>query len=679
MAKLRVAVDVGGTFTDCLLVNEETNEIRWTKVPSTPDSPDRAVVEGFKRLDIDGAAVEFFGHGTTVAINTLVQRVGARTGLITTKGFRDILEIQRFNRPDIYNLFYRKPEPLVPRNLRLEVTERMLADGTVYVPLDLEEVRAAAEELVRKGVTAIAVSFLHAYINPAHEEAAAAVIREHFPGIHVCASSEVAREWREYERTSTAVINAYLAPSVKDYLRRLDTAMAEENSFEGNVLVTRSDGGLAMARTAGERAVDLLLSGPASGVLGACDYGRITGMRNLITMDVGGTTCDVSLIRDGQPTRVRDKDVERYPVLAPFIEIHAIGAGGGTIVWVDASGMLRVGPQSAGASPGPASYGRGGENPTITDAYLILGMLDPDAFLGGKMPLRKDLAEAAFRKVAERVGMSVEECALGAVTILDYNMVDAIRVVSVEKGHDPRDFALMAYGGAGPLQVGSLASKLNIPKCLVPMYPSHLSAWGILAADLRHSFARTVNRYEDQIDFDDFNAKVEEMVAEGKAELERDGVPEDRMVFKVSVDMRYFGQEHGVNIESPSVLDEAEFRHLIERFHQAHEAMYTYAMRDQKCGILTVRVDAIGLTPKPTLAKVAYDPDPEKAFKGVRKVLFNLADGPVDCRIYDRMRLGAGARVEGPAIIEESTSTTLVHPGHFVEVDEYGNLVMTTV
>lgn len=678
MSQFRIAVDTGGTFTDCLMVNNETNEVTWAKVPSTPDSPDRAIVEGVRQLEVDADAIAFFGHGTTVAINTLVQRVGARTGLITTRGFRDNLEIQRFNRPDMYNLFYKKPEPLVPRNLRYEVTERVLADGSILTPLDMDELEAAVAALVEKGVNAIAVAFLHSYLRADHEEAAVRHIRERYPHVVAAPSHEVAREWREYERTSTTVMNAYLGPSVKDYLNRLNQGMADQG-YEGAVLVTKSDGGLSMARTAADRSIDLLMSGPAGGVLGACDFARVTGMRNLITFDIGGTTCDVSLIADAQPTRVRDKDVERYPVLAPFIDVYSIGAGGGTVIWLDGSGMLRVGPHSAGSSPGPACYNRGGEQPTVTDAYVILGLIDPNAFLGGKMPLRRDLAEAAFRKIAEPLGMTVEECALGALTILDHNMVDAIRVVSVQRGHDPRDFALMGFGGAGALHIGSLASKLNIPAGLVPMYPSHLSAWGILAADIRHSYVRTYNQFLDQVDLPTLNSLLAEMIALGKAELERDQIAPEHMQFVATVDMRYQGQEHAVNIICPAELSEADLTALAERFHEAHEVQYTYAMREQRCGIITVRVDAIGRTPRPMLSEIEPNADVAAALKGTRKVMFDAKEGMIDCPIYDRLKFGAGARVEGPAIIEEPTSTTVVLRGQSLKVDAYGNLILKTM
>lgn len=671
----RVAVDTGGTFTDVMLLDPSTGAITTVKVPSTPASPDQAVVEGVQALSVDPASIGFLGHGTTVAINTLVQRQGVKTGLITTPGFRDVLEIQRTNRPDMYNLFYRKPAPLAPRNLRLEVQERMLADGTVETPLDLDALHAAVTELVNQGVEALAICFLNSYINPVHEEAAAAFVRARFPALAVTASVEVAKEWREYERTSTAALNAYLTPSVRTYLSRLDDEMGT-TGYHGHVLITRSDGGLTLSQTAAEQPATMLMSGPAGGVLGAAEYGRVAGFPNLITFDIGGTTCDVSLIKDGRPLRVRDRLVEGYPVLAPFIDIYSIGAGGGTIAWADQAQMLRVGPHSAGALPGPACYDRGGEQPTVTDAYVLLGLIDPGTFLGGRMPLQRARAETAFARLAAAVDMDLHTCAHGTLTILNHAMTAALRVVSVERGHDPRDFALMAFGGAGALHLGALAQELGIRRGLVPRYPSLFSAWGILAADLRHAYSQTVNQTTDAVAPADLAAWIAGLRAQGEAQLTNDGVAPASMAFAVSMDMRYLGQEHNVNVPAPEDFDAAALATLIDNFHTAHKQLYTYELRGEPVVITNLRLDAIGHQPTPQLQPWTVAGQAEDAVKAVRPVLLDLDKGFEEVTIYDRERLGAGVTLPGPCIVEESTSTTVVLRGQTLTVDTWGNLVI---
>lgn len=674
MTGLRIAVDTGGTFTDVVMLDPTAQSISTAKVPSTPQRPDDAFIAGLRELRVDGQAVDFLGHGTTVAINALVQRKGARTGLITTRGFRDVLEIQRTNRPDMYNLYFHKPKPLVPRNLRVEIGERIMADGSVAEPLNREELAGAVEHLREQGVEAIAICFLNSYVNAAHEEEAAALIRERYPDIAVTASCEVAREWREYERSSTAALNSYLMPSIRTYLEELDRR-AEEEGFGKQVLVTKSDGGLTHASSAGQRPATMLMSGPAAGVLGAAEYGRASGFPNLITFDIGGTTCDVSLIRDGRPPLVRDRLVDGYAVLAPFVDVYSIGAGGGTIAWSDVSGFLRVGPHSAGAYPGPACYDRGGTEPTVTDAYLLLGLIDADAFLGGAMPLSRRRAEEAFERLAARVDMSVQECARGTLTILDHAMVAALRVVSIERGHDPRDFTLMAFGGAGALHLGSLGRELGIPRGIVPRYPSLFSAWGILTADIRHSYAGTINRLLPELSPHELNERIAELQELGERDLRADRVDQNAMRFAVSLDMRYAGQEHNVNIECPPHFDDAALAALRERFHQAHEQAYTYRLPAEPVAVTNLRLDAIGLHPSPEPGEWQVEGNGQPALKGTRDVLFDVTEGRIETPIYERDRLGAGAELEGPCIVEEPTSTTVLLAGQRLTVDRFGNLV----
>ncbi len=410
--------------------------------------------------------------------------------------------------------------------------------------------------------------------------------------------------------------------------------------------------------------------------MGAAEYGRAAGFPNVITFDIGGTTCDVSLIREGEPLRVRDRLVDGYPVLAPFIDIYSIGAGGGTIGWADAAGMLRVGPQSAGALPGPACYGRGGEEPTITDAYVVLGWIEPSEFLGGKMPLQPDLAQQAIARLAQQVEMDAVTCAYGMLTILDHAMTGALRVVSVERGHDPRDFALMAFGGAGALHLGSLARELGIRRGIVPRYPSLFSAWGILAADLRHAYTQTLNRGLDELDAEEMNGVVTDLRKQGEAQLSADGVAADTMSFAVTMDMRYAGQEHNVNVPAPSSFDANEMNRVAQRFHAAHRQLYTFELADEPVMVTNIRVDAIGQQPTPKLKRWTVNGAPAEARKGKRLALFTLAQGFISTPIYDRNRLGVGRVVEGPCIVEEETSTTIVHPGQRLTVDEYGNLLL---
>ena len=674
MTHHRIAIDTGGTFTDVLSWDSRTNAVTTRKVPSTPAHPEEAFLEGIRSLDVAPETLGFLGHGSTVAINTLVQRTGAKTGLLTTAGFRDVLEIQRTNRPDMYNLFYRKPVPLVPRNLRLEAIERVMADGVIETPLALDSVRTAVEQLLQQGITALAICFLNAYVNPVHEEQAAAFVRKTYPDLEVTASCEVAREWREYERTSTVVMNAYLMPSVRTYLDRLTSHMVTDG-YDGQVLITKSDGGLTLATRAGEQPVGMLMSGPAGGVLGAAEYGRAIDLPNLITFDIGGTTCDVSLIKDGKPTLVRDRLVEGFPALTPFIDIHSIGAGGGTIIWADQTDMLRVGPHSAGADPGPACYGRGGQEPTITDAYVVLGLIDPDAFLGGKMPLDPGLARRALEPLARRVGMSLQACARGALTILDHAMVAALRVVSIERGHDPRDFTLMAFGGAGSLHIGSLARELGMRQGLVPRYPSLFSAWGILAADIRHSYTRTVNRMTEGVTTDEMNAILSGLHRDGEDQLGRDQIDPEAMHFLPTVDMRYAGQEHSVNVACPPQLDSTAMSSLIERFHQAHERAYTYRLPDDPVIITNIRLDAVGRQRSPQMVAWPVKGAVDDALTGHRLVYCEAEQEPVHTPIYARDRLGASVRLSGPCIVEEETATTVVLPGQSLRVDAFGNLI----
>ncbi|MDI6825045.1 MAG: hydantoinase/oxoprolinase family protein [Bacillota bacterium] len=675
MSRYRVAVDIGGTFTDMLVFDQESGAIRLYKVPSTPARPQDAVLAALDKAGLDMREVEFFGHGCTVAINTLLQRKGARTGLITTRGFRDVLEIQRFNRPDMYNLYYRKPGPLVPRYLRLEVNERVLWDGSVRQPLDLEEVDAAMRQLLAEGVEAVAICFINSYVNPEHELRALEFIRQRYPQVYSQASVNLSREWREYERSSTAVMAAYLMPSVRDYLSGLDLQL-RERGYVGQVLVTKSDGGLMAVPAAQERPTSMLASGTAAAVLGAQYFSAITNNPNVITLDMGGTSADVCLVEGGKPNMVTSLEVERYPVLEPFIDIYSISAGGGTKVWVQNGSLLKVGPHSAGADPGPACYGRGGTEPTITDANLLLGRIDPHYFLGGEMVLDVDRARTAFQRVAAQVGMTVEECALGAIRIVNASMVDAIRAVSVQRGYDPRDFTLLAFGGAGPLHGAALAEDLGIPRVIVPQNPSHMSPWGILVADMKHSYAQTYTAPVQGLDPAEVNKLFTEMMEAGRRQLRDERVAEEQIYFQAALDMRYAGQEHTVTVPCQPRIDDSEKQFVVQRFHTLHQQLYAFSMPEDPCEVVAVRITAYGRMPTPQLPSLAVaTTDVSAARKGHRQVYLEGA-GWTSCPVYDRTRLQPGHRFTGPAIVEEPTSTTLVNPGQRAEVDAYGSLVI---
>ena len=485
----------GGTFTDVCLVDATTGDVRVWKVPSTPDDPSRAiahgVVEGLREAaEAAPAAVDYFGHGTTVATNALIQHRGADTGLITTEGFRDLLEIGRQRRPHLYDLQADKPRVLVPRARRHEVRERLRHDGRVEAPLDLAQVREAARALRTAGAQSIAVCFLYCYVDPRHEQAARRIVEEECPGAFVTCSHEVAPEFREYERLSTVVVNAYLGPVLAGYLERLGPRLREVG-ITAPPHITQSNGGVMSFETARAQPVRSVLSGPATGVVGGLEVGRAAGLRDLITFDMGGTSTDVSLIADGRPKLAGEMEVHGYPLKTPALDIHTVGAGGGSIAFVDSGGLLKVGPRSAGAAPGPVCYGLGNEEPTVTDANVVLGTLNPEHLLGGRMKIDRARAEAAIERLGARLGLDVMTTAQGIVSIVTANMARAIRVISVQRGHDPREYALVAFGGAGPLHAARLARELEIPRILVPRHPGILCALGLLLSDLRTDYART--------------------------------------------------------------------------------------------------------------------------------------------------------------------------------------------
>ena len=671
MTRYRIGVDTGGTFTDLLAFDAEKRTLLSVKVPSTPESPQNAVLGAFGRTAVSSDQVAFFGHSSTVALNALLQRAGSRTGLVTTAGFRDVLEIGRFNRPRMYDLFYTKPPPLVRRNLRAEVEERIGAEGTVITPLDEKEMVEVVESLTDAGVESLAICFVNAFRNPVHERRAAEIIRDRFSKLTVVASFELVREWREFERTSTTVMSAYLGPVTERYVEGLDASL-QKQGCRAPLLVTRSDGGLMGAGAAVRAPVATLMSGPAAAVQGAARLGQVAGHPNLITLDIGGTSCDVSLVTDGAPALSHEASVAGLPLLGSIVDVHSIGAGGGTIAWVDGAGRLRVGPTSAGASPGPACYAQGGSDPTVTDAYVVLGLLDPDGFLGGEMRLDAGLAGRAVEAIAQKVSLSPEACALGIIRILEAQMVGSLRLVSIERGHDPREFTLFACGGAGGMHAASLARELDIPRVISPQLPAHLAPWGILTSDLRETFSRTYGRLLSQLNDDALEQSIAELREEGAARLSAEGFDPGKVVFRSHLELRYVGQRHTVKV--PFEPNESPLEKMGGQFHRAHEELYGYSRPQAPVELVTLRLDAEGILEKPKVERLP-EGKPGRARKGTRQVWLD-SDGPTEATIYDRELLVSGERIDGPAIIQEAASSTLLHAGQTMEVNAFGMLVI---
>ncbi|MAW82778.1 MAG: 5-oxoprolinase [Parvularcula sp.] len=683
MVKIRAASDVGGTFTDLVYFNidEQTGEVRSVeaeKAHTTPPNFEKGVADAFSKAGVSLADVEFFAHGTTVVINALTERKGVKTGLITTQGFRDILEIARGNRPDFFNLKYQKPEPFIPRYLRREIAGRMNYKGEVVKPLDLSGIDPILEDFRNEGVETIAVCLLHSYANPIHEIEIAEHIREIWPEVSVVASHEISREWREYERTNTAAVCAYVQPTTEQYLGKLETRL-EENAFKGVFYVMQSNGGIDTVTATKRTPISIVESGPASGVLGAAALGEALGMKNLIAFDIGGTTAKCSLIDNGEVAVTSQYMIERseksagYPIMTPVVDIVEIGNGGGSIGWVDEHGKMHVGPQSAGAAPGPVAYGKGGVEPTTTDANLMLRRINPHYFIGGEIEADMAAVEAAFAKLGARLGLSAQEAARGVIRIANNNMTNALKLVSINRGYDPRDFTMVAFGGGGAMHATALAAELNIPKVIIPAHSAVFSAWGMLMSDLRRDYIRTQPCLFVPSTAQAVSDTFKEMEREAIAAYEAEGIARERVRLERALSMRYQGQEHSVRVPvAEGGLTEAGVAAVIEDFKAAYEREYTYRL-DNAIEVVNFSIVAYAAVDRPALAVIDEGPDADAALKGSRRVDFDR-DGVLDAAIYDRSRLGRGAAISGPAIIEEAGSTTVVFPGQRVTVDDYGNL-----
>ena len=674
----RIGIDVGGTFTDFTLVNEQTGGVAFHKVPSTPHDPSEAIERGIAELlfdhQIQPGEVGHIGHGTTVATNLIIERKGAPCGLITTRGFRDVLELARQTRPHLYDYTVVKPPPLVPRMWREEVSERLLADGSVREPLDEGDVRRAALALRDAGVESVAICFLHSYRNPSHERRACDIVREVMPDVYVSVSSEVLPEFREYERLSTTAMNASIGPRMQLYLRRFLDRVAQMG-IKVEPLTIHSNGGLMSVETVRSFPVRTCLSGPAAGVVGAAEVGRVAGFRNLVTFDVGGTSTDVSLIVDGQPVFTSNRTVAGYPVKTPMIDIHVIGAGGGSIAWLDEVGSLKVGPHSAGAVPGPVGYGRGGTEPTITDAQITLHRLNPVALLKGAMPVDESLARRTLTEgIAAPLGLAAEAAADGIVRIANANMSRAIRSVSTERGYDLSEFALFAFGGAGPLHAMDVARECGIPVVVVPREPGTMCARGMLLTDISFDFVESEIAPVDQASWVRVCARLSGLRVQAQDWLGREGVAPGQCRYVAMIDARYVGQNFEVQVPI-AVLDAPDLAEFESSFHQAHLREYGYNVPDRTIEIINCRVRAIGQVVRAEQPKIP-EATAVSAPGSRRSVCFGAADGWVESAIYDRDTLGAGVEIQGPVVIEEMSSTTVIAPRQSVRVDDFGNLIV---
>jgi N-methylhydantoinase A len=676
---LAVAIDIGGTFTDITLLDRASGRIWNAKTPSTPDDPSIGFMAGIAQaLQLAGAAPTALGHvfhGTTVATNLILEGKGAKAALITSAGFKHILEIGRHDIPRKANIYaWIKPKRPVPPEHVFAVGGRLDADGTESRPLDEEAVRAAARAIRAEGITAIAVCLLHAYANPAHEQRVRDLILAETPDALVSLSSDVLPVFREYERSMATILNVYVMPAVSSYVERLQARLAEQK-IAAPLLLMKSNGGVTGATTIRREPVQTALSGPAAGVMGAIHTGELAGQRNLITIDIGGTSADICLIKDGEAAVSHQGRVGEWPLHVPMIDINTIGAGGGSIARVDGDGNLTVGPQSAGAKPGPACYGRGGVEPTVTDANLMLGRLTAN-LLDGRMTLDRAAAERAVTShVGAKLGMTGAEAARGILSIIDNNMVGAIRVVSVERGHDPRDFVLLPFGGAGPLHATSLARLLGIKAILVPPAPGVLSALGLLVSDLKSEFVRTALQQPPNHDLKSMSAVFAELSARAQGWLEAEGVPPRFRALRWQASLRYLHQGFELTVPwaGDSVTPEA-VAGTLQEFHALHERLYTFRQEDTPVEIVTLRVGAIGRLPRPSLKELPRGGPAADAVAGVQLVDFGgeIARAP----IYVRDRLGAGTTIQGPAVVSQLDSTTLLFPGQSAEVLPLGSLMI---
>ena len=695
LTKYRVSVDIGGTFTDLVALNEENGEILNVKVSSTPREPAKAVIKAFQEFlrKTDNAEVSVVIHATTIATNALLGQLGLelpKTALITTKGFRDVIEIGRQRRHELYNLFIQKPRTLIPRRLRFEVEERTGPKGRILIPLNKSQVRSLVKRLKKENLRSVAVALLFSYINPKHEDEIGEMLKNSLSEIYVSLSSEIAPEYREYERASTAVVNAVLMPMVSSYLDDLKVKI-RKLGVKAPLCIMQSDGGIATKEIVSKKPVSMVESGPAAGVIASAFYGKLLGMENILSFDMGGTTAKAGAIKGATPEVVSEYEVagkvhsgrivkgSGYPVRYPFIDLAECSAGGGTIAWIDEGKALQVGPVSAGAEPGPACYGKGGEQPTVTDANVVLGRLNPKYMLGGEMEIYPRLAEAAISKeICRKTGLELTEAAAGIVRIANSAMAKILRIVSVERGHDPRDFVLMCFGGAGPMHGCALAEELEITKIIVPNNPGLFSAYGLLAADFKNTFVNAVMRLTDDVDVDKVEATFRRLELQGTRLLEKQRVPKVHMYFVRQMDLRYLGQSYELTIPTSKPLTKEVLRQTVESFHKKHETVYGYAVEGEPVELVNVKLIAVGDVEKPRLqGSPLHGEEPSReALTTKRKVFFEKNNDYIETPIYRRERLKTGNVINGSAVIEQYDATTIVYPEWTASVDRFGNIAI---
>ena len=672
MSSLRVAADVGGTFTDIYVLDEDSGDVRVAKVPSTVD-PMEGVLASIAGAGVDLHDVVLFSHGTTIATNALITRGFPPAAMVTTRGFRDVIEIRRGTKPDLWDAYKDVAPPYIQRRDRFEVTERVDYAGNIVEPLDEGEARRVAALLRRRGVATVAVCFINSYANPANERRMRQILEEELPGVSISTSSEVLPEIFEHERFSTTVANAVLAPLVGRYTNELGEKL-QEGGYQGDLLLLHSGGGVMTPKMVGKFAARVAASGIAAGAIASRQIAVSCGFQNAIGLDMGGTSTDISLAYNGELRTTNDWSVEYgYPIRFPSIEVLTIGAGGGSLAWIDEAGSLRNGPQSAGANPGPACYGRGNEQPTNTDANLFLGRLG-DQLIGGAMKLDRVAAERAIRtRVAEPLGLEVAEAARAIIRVANANMADAVRLISIRRGYDPREFVLVVFGGAGPLHGAALARELSIPTVLVPPSPGITSAFGCLLVDVRHDLSTMFLASAERVKGADVEEEFRTLEAEARERLRHEGVPDDQIKLQRSVDMRYLGQWRALSVPVGSPLTSLD--HAVETFHAEHEREHNYRRDDAPVEIYRLNVRAVGVTPKPEFTRHELNgsrPQPVTT----RQVLFDEQDQWLETPIFQRHSLDAGTTLEGPAIVEQLDTTVLIPPGIRAQVDEWLNIRM---
>ena len=696
--RFRLGVDVGGTFTDAVLISEESGEINIAKVPSTPRDPSigflAAVNQILSKANTQAPNISYLVHGTTVATNALIEGKSPKTAFITTEGFRDLLEIGRQIRPSLYDIHFEKLKPLVPRELCFEVPERLDAKGKVLLELDESRMAEIAQKLEKQNIRSVAICFLHSYVNPSHEERAEQILRKHAPNAVLSVSSSICPEFREYFRASTTVVNACVKPVVANYLEGIEAQLKKQKT-KAELLIMQSNGGVLTFEQAADRPVYMVESGPAAGVIAANFIAGNLGFTDVVSFDMGGTTAKAGLILDGRPKITKEYEVgaearpgagqsrgSGYPIRTPVIDLVEIGAGGGSIAWVDPGEVLRVGPQSAGADPGPICYRVGGKQPTITDANLVLGRINPRYFLGGEMDLDLEGATEGIRtKCAEPLGLDIIAAANGIVEIANTAMVNALRLTTVRRGYDPRALVMVAFGGAGPLHANRLCAEMQIPKLIVPLSPGTASALGLLTTDVRHEFSRTRIMRGEGADSTTINKIFSSMEEEGGKLLRKEGIPAERISFLREIEMRYKGQSSELAVIcGGGTLNTESLVRLCAQFHKEYERAYGRGYPGEIVELVNYRVTAVGAIPSPPVRKISHSGlTVGQAKKGERPVYFHESDGFTKTSVYDRYKLEDGHHITGPAVVEEMDSNTLIHPHFQADVDGFGNLLISPV